>query len=88
MVNGNGFSGINNIYPEQNGYGRVHHETNGHVHSDTNGHVDSETNGDAYSETNGRVEKERRAQEYLDKIIPHKASDGGRIVRDILVSQK
>ena len=96
LVNGNGFIGINNSYPEQNGHVRVHNETNGHVHSETNCHAYSETNGHAYgdtnghtySETNGRVEKERRAQEYLDKIIPHKASDGGRIVRDILGSQK
>ena len=88
LVNGNGFIGINNSYPEQNGHVRVHNETNGHTYSETNGHAYGDTNGHTYSETNNRVEKERRAQEYLDKIIPHKASDGGRIVRDILGSQK
>ena len=81
LVPENGFSGMSNRFPESNGHTRSHNESNGRrAHNDTNGH--------AHNESNGRVEKEKRTQEYLDKILPHKASDGGRIVRDILVSQQ
>ena len=58
-------------------------------HGFGNGFAELSVNGLDGSEQGRRTEKDHRTQEYLEKIIPvHKASQGGRLVRDILVAQQ